>query len=69
MPRSSRQGGTLNLSTYPWSGTSTASPQNGSSTSVSETMGVIAGAGIWRGTFKGEDELDPNYCLWLQLRK
>ena len=32
-------------------------------------MGIIAGAGIWRSTFKGEDELDPNYCLGFEAKE
>ncbi|MDU9792278.1 hypothetical protein RGC44_07980, partial [Helicobacter pylori] len=43
--------------------------QNGSSISVSETMGIIAGAGIWRSTYKGEGELDPNYCLGFEAKE
>ena len=64
-----KQGGTLNLSTYSLGPDFNRFSQNGSSTSVSETMGVIAGAGIWRSTFKGEDELDPNYCLGFEAKE
>lgn len=64
-----KQGGTLNLSTYSLGPDFNRFSQNGSSTSVSETMGIIAGAGIWRSTFKGEDELDPNYCLGFEAKE
>ena len=64
-----KQGGPLNLSTYSLGPDFNRFSQNGSSTSVSETMGVIAGAGIWRSTFKGEDELDPNYCLGFEAKE
>ena len=64
-----KQGGTLNLSTYSLGPDFNRFSQNGSSTSVSETMGVIAGAGIWRSTYKGEDELDPNYCLGFEAKE
>lgn len=68
-PSKLKQGGTLNLSTYSLGPDFNRFSQNGSSTSVSETMGIIAGAGIWRSTYKGEDELDPNYSLTSTLRK
>ena len=68
-PSKLKQGGTLNLSTYSLGPDFNRFSQNGSSTSVSETMGIIAGAGIWRSTFKGEDELDPNYCLGFEAKE
>ena len=64
-----KQGGTLNLSTYSLGPDFNRFSQNGSSMSVSDTMGVIAGAGIWRSTYKGEDELDPNYCLDFDVKE
>ena len=68
-PSKLKQGGTLNLSTYSLGPDFNRFSQNGSSTSVSETMGIIAGAGIWRSTYKGEDELDPNYCLGFEAKE
>ena len=68
-PSKLKQGGTLNLSTYSIGPDFNRFSQNGSSVSISETMGVIAGAGIWRSTFKGEDELDPNYCLGFEAKE
>ena len=68
-PSKLKQGGTLNLSTYSLGPDFNRFSQNGSSTSVSETMGVIASAGIWRSTYKGEDEIDPNYCLGFEAKE
>ena len=68
-PSKLKQGGALNLSTYSIGPDFNRFSQNGSSVSISETMGIIAGAGIWRSTFKGEDELDPNYCLGFEAKE
>ena len=68
-PSTLKQGGTLNLSTYSIGPDFNRFSQNGSSVSIAETMGVIASAGIWRSTFKGEDELDPNYALGFEVKE